>query len=76
MDENLLCVCKVSITVERWAHSSPLEPTRFQEQTGFLKTRSIVILMYFQINSSNEENLTFCSFVFMYERRKGNSRQF
>lgn len=76
IDENFLFICKVPTTVAQRAHSSPLDPNRFQKQTGFLRTRSIVILMYFQIISSNEENLTFCSLVFMYERRKGISRQF
>lgn len=76
MDENLVYVCKVPTTVERWAHPSPLDPTRFQDQTGFLKTTSKVILMYFQIISSNKEKITFCSLVFMYEGRKGISRQF
>lgn len=76
MDKNLLCASEVPTTVECSAHSNPLEPYRFLEQTGFLKTESIIILMYFHIISSSEENLTVCSLVFMYERRKGISRQF
>lgn len=37
-------------------------------------TRSIIILRYFQVISSNEQHLTFCCLI--YERRKGISRQF
>lgn len=45
--------------------------SRFQEQTGFLKTRSTETLMCFQIISSNEKNLIFrFSCFYVQEKEK------